>query len=279
MLVPPQIRGNLTVRSSWLLVGLFLFAFGIVLLYESRLGLSPWDVLNQGVAKHTPLSFGTANIAIALALLLVARRLRTRIGPGTIANAILIGVFIDLLLRVDAIDSLSETSVIARGALLVTGIAVIGLGSALYIGAAFGAGPRDSVMLGLSQLTGVRIGAIRALIEVSVTVVGFALGGTVGIGTLAFALGIGPTVEVAFWALSRSPIALGGDPQPPVGGSPAAKHRAGAAGETGERGWAEITRRRDGSVAVDRLRTAPPQRPSLTGRKRDVRRFTYPRVD
>jgi uncharacterized protein len=217
MLRPPRIRGNVVVRGGWLLVGLFLFAFGIVLLYESRLGLSPWDVLNQGVAKHSPLSFGTANIAIAIVLLLVARRLRTRIGPGTIANAVLIGAFIDLLLHVDAIDALSDLSVIARGGLLAAGIGVIGLGSALYIGAAFGAGPRDSVMLGLSRFTGVRIGVVRGLIEVTVTVAGFTLGGTVGVGTFAFAVGIGPVVEAAFWALSRSPIAVDAVPRTAVG--------------------------------------------------------------
>jgi uncharacterized membrane protein YczE len=207
MLVPPHIRGGLAIRSCWLTIGLFLFAFGIVLLYESELGLSPWDVLNQGVAKHSPLSFGTANIAIALALLVVARKLKMRIGPGTIANAILIGLFVDLLLRFDAIEALSETSVLARTGLLIGGIAVIGVGSALYIGASLGAGPRDSVMLGLTQLTGIRIGVVRTALEAAVTAAGFALGGRVGLGTLAFAVGIGPTVEASFFLLARSPMA------------------------------------------------------------------------
>jgi uncharacterized protein len=168
-------------------------------------------VLNQGVARHSPLSFGTANITVALALLVVARRLEIRIGPGTVANAILIGLFIDLLLRVKAIDSLSELAPGPRAGFLIGGIGVIGLGSALYMGAALGAGPRDSVMLGLSQLSGIRIGAVRAALEAAVTVAGFALGGTVGLGTLAFAVGIGPAVEASFFVLSRSPLAQPAD--------------------------------------------------------------------
>jgi uncharacterized protein len=203
---PPRVRGGVGFRSICLVSGLFLFAVGIVLLFEARLGLSPWDVLNQGVAKHSPLSFGTANIAIALVLLVVARRLRARIGPGTLANAILIGLFVDLLLRIAALDRLSQASLSIRALFLVVGIVAIGLGSALYIGAAFGAGPRDSVMLGLSQISGVRIGIVRTALETSVTVGGFLLGGTVGVGTLAFAISIGPALELSFYLLVRSPL-------------------------------------------------------------------------
>jgi uncharacterized protein len=241
VIVPPQIRGNLPVRSCWLLSGLFLFAFGIVLIYQSRLGLSPWDVLNQGLSRHSPLSFGSANIAIALALLVVARRLKVRIGPGTIANAILIGLFIDLLLRLESINSLSRLSIVARSCLLAGGIAVIGIGSALYIGANLGAGPRDSVMLGLSQLIGVRIGAIRGVLEAAVTAGGFALGGTVGVGTLAFAVGIGPAVEASYILLARSPLAK----QQPRGHAPLCSARGGGAYSGGGpwvRRWTQRTR-------------------------------------
>jgi uncharacterized protein len=207
VIAPPVLRGGLAVRASFLVAGLFLFALGIVLLLESGLGLSPWDVLNQGIAEHTPLSFGTANIVVALVVLVVAWRLGARIGSGTIANAILIGLFVDLLLPIDAIEDLSEAPLGARVALLVSGILVIGLGSAFYIGAALGAGPRDSLMLVLAARRHTRVGIVRTVLEASVTAVGFALGGTVGIGTLAFALGIGPAVELAFWLLGRSPLA------------------------------------------------------------------------
>lgn len=207
MLAPPLVRGNTAARGVSLLAGLFLFALGIVLLLESELGLSPWDVLNQGVSEHTPLSFGTANIAIALVVLVVARVFGARVGVGTVANAILIGLLVDGLLGLDAIDRLSEQPLGVRIALMAAGIAIIGAGSGFYIGAGLGAGPRDSLMLVLAWRTGVRIGVVRAVLEAAVTVVGFALGGTVGIGTLAFVVGIGPSVELAFWTLERSPLA------------------------------------------------------------------------
>jgi len=201
------------VRFVALVLGLGLFAFGIVLLFESELGLPPWDVLNQGISERTALSFGTANIAVALLVLVVSWRLGARVGVGTVANAILIGIFVDLFLAVPTIERLSDQELPARGVAMVGGIVVIGVGSAFYIGAGMGAGPRDSLMLVLARRSGIRIGAVRVGLEVSVTVAGLALGGTVGLGTLAFAFGIGPAVELAFWALGRSPLAeAGADP-------------------------------------------------------------------
>ena len=191
-----------------LIAGLFAFALGIVMLLESRLGLSPWDVLNQGVSNHVPhLSFGLANTAIAVVVLAAAWRLGAAIGPGTVANAILIGVFVDVLVRADAFAGVSEAAWPARAALLVAGIIVIGLASALYIGAALGAGPRDSLMLVLSHRSRFRVGMVRTVLESCATALGFALGGKVGIGTLAFAFGIGPAIEASFWLLGRSPLA------------------------------------------------------------------------
>jgi len=208
MHVPPLVRGPVLVRSISLVFGLFLFALGIVLLLESGLGLSPWDVLAQGISDHTSLSFGTANIAIAVVVLVVAWALGARIGPGTVANAVLIGLMVDGLIAIDAIDGLSDSPLAARIVLMGAGILIIGIGSGFYIGAGMGAGPRDSLMLVTARRTGVRIGITRATIEVAATAAGFALGGTVGIGTLAFAFGIGPAVELSFWLLERSPIAV-----------------------------------------------------------------------
>lgn len=193
-------------RFAWLVLGLFLFALGIVLLLESELGLSPWDVLNQGIAEQTPLTFGAANVLIGLIVLVVAWRLGAKIGVGTFANAILIGVFVDLLLAVDAIEELADSALPARIGLLAAGIVAIAIGSAFYIGAAMGAGPRDSLMLVLTKRTGWRVGVIRTLLEGSVTLVGFVLGGTVGIGTLVFAFGIGPAIEASFGLLAGSPL-------------------------------------------------------------------------
>lgn len=208
MWAPPTVRGGPAVRWLSLLVGLFLFAVGIVLLLESRLGLSPWDVLNQGIARHTPLSFGIANTTAALVVLVVAWRLGARIGAGTVANAVLIGVFVDLLVRSQAFVGVHGASLVTRALALVGGILIIGVASALYIGGAFGAGPRDSLMLVLSQRTCQRVGVVRTVLESTVTIAGFALGGTVGVGTFAFALGVGPAIEASFWLLGRSPLAV-----------------------------------------------------------------------
>ena len=118
---------------------------------------------------------------------------------------------VDGLLAIDAIDALSETPLAVRIMLMVAGVLTIGIGSGFYIGAGMGAGPRDSLMLVAARRASVRIGVARAAIEVAVTAIGFALGGTVGIGTLVFAFGIGPAVELSFWLLERSPLA---DPAP-----------------------------------------------------------------
>lgn len=212
-------RGNLAVRSAWLIFGLFLFALGIVMLLGAELGLSPWDVLNQGLERNTPLSFGTANIAVALLVIVIAVGLGAPFGPGTIANAVLIGVFVDLLVAADVAEAIADSGLVLRWAALIGGIWSVAIGSAFYIGAAMGAGPRDSLMLVTAERAGVRVGASRAAIESTVTVIGFALGGTVGIGTLAFAFGIGPAVEISFALVGRSVLAhkpvAGVDPLPP----------------------------------------------------------------
>ena len=129
---------------------------------------------------------------------------------GTVANALLIGLMVDALLALDRLQDLDGGPLALRIALLVVGIAVIGVGSGLYIGAGLGAGPRDSLMLVLARRSGVRIGIVRGALEAAATVLGFALGGTVGIGTLAFVLGIGPAVQLAFAGLLRLGVARPG---------------------------------------------------------------------
>ncbi len=207
---PPSVRGPLSVRSASLLFGLFLCSLGIVLLLESRLGLPPWDVLHQGIERTTPLSFGVANMAVGVSVLVLAWALGSRPGVGTVANAILIGVFVDLLLRADAIRSLAELPLAGRAALLAAAILSFGAGTAFYIGAGLGAGPRDSLMLVAARRLGVRVGVARAGIELAALAAGAVLGGKVGIGTVAFALLIGPSVELAFLALGCSPLAVEG---------------------------------------------------------------------
>lgn len=199
----PRLRGGLVVRSLALFAGLVSIALAIVLLLESRLGLPPWDVFHLGVAAHTPLTIGWVSIAVGLVVLLVAWAVGARPGFGTVANAIVIGLTIEILLAWDAVARLSEAQVTVRGGMLAAGVVLFGLGSAFYIGAGLGAGPRDSLMLALSVRTGRRIGLVRASMEVAVLFVGFLLGGTVGIGTVAVALLLGPAVEGSFWALTR----------------------------------------------------------------------------
>jgi uncharacterized membrane protein YczE len=215
---PPRVRGGLTARSVSLLVGLFLFALAIVFQLESKLGLSPWDTLHQGIAKHTPLSFGVANICVGAVVLAAAWALGAKVGAGTVANAVLIGAFIQALTAIPAIDHLSNDSLGVRIALLAVSMPIVGLGSALYIGAWFGAGPRDSLMVVLAALTGFRLGIVRTAIELAALAGGFALGGTIGVGTVVFALTIGPAVEAGFWLLERSRL---GEPVPGVTPLPA----------------------------------------------------------
>jgi uncharacterized protein len=184
-----------------------------VLTLESKLGLWPWDVLHQGIARHTPLSFGLANICVGLVVLVLAWALGGTPGVGTIANAALIGLFIQGLTAIGAVHSLSHQPLTVRVPLLAAGIALAGPGSAFYIGADLGAGPRDTLMLVGSQRTGLRVGIVRATIELTALAAGIAMGGTFGAGTIAFALLVGPVVESGFWTLERVGLAV---PEPGV---------------------------------------------------------------
>ena len=207
MRAPPVLHGGLGARYAGLVLGLFLCAAGIVALLETELGLSPWDVLHQGLAEHTPLSYGTANILVGVVVLALSWRLGARVGIGTVANAVLIGLFIEVLVRVPAVRALSEEGLATRSVVMAVGILLVAVGSAFYLAAAFGAGPRDSLMLILAVRTGWRIGVVRTLLESSVVVIGAVLGGTIGIGTIAFAVLIGPTLEASFWLLGRTALA------------------------------------------------------------------------
>lgn len=203
----PALRGGLPTRVGGLAFGLFVFAAGIVALLEARLGLSPWDVLHQGLARHSPLTFGEANIAVGLVVLAAAWLLGARLGLGTVLNATLIGAFIQLFTSIDGVADLAHSGLPERIVLLGAGLCLVGVGSAFYIGAAMGAGPRDSLMLALAARTGLRIGVVRVALELSALAAGLVLGGTAGVGTVAFALLIGPLVEVGFFLLAHSPLA------------------------------------------------------------------------
>jgi len=187
-----QLRaGRLVRRFSQLLVGLVLYGLTLAMIIRSTLGNSPWDVLHQGLAKHLPMSIGSAVIAMSVVVLLAWIPLKEMPGVGTILNSVLVGLSADVFLGL--IDAPASTG--ARSALLVGGVLLNGVATALYIGSQFGPGPRDGLMTGLHRRTGASIQAVRIGLEVSVVIVGWLLGGVVGIGTVAYAVSIGPLVQ------------------------------------------------------------------------------------
>jgi uncharacterized membrane protein YczE len=177
-----------TRRLVQLFIGLALYGVSLAFLLRAGLGLAPWDVLHQGLADRLGTSIGLMVIAVSFVVLLLWIPLRERPGFGTISNAVLVGVFVDLSLLV--LDAASSWP--ARVTLMLAGIALNGLATALYIGASLGSGPRDGLMTGLVRRTGHSVRLVRTVIEVTVLAVGWLLGGTVGIGTLLYALAIGP---------------------------------------------------------------------------------------
>ena len=189
---------RLTRRVVQLVIGLVAFGFGIALMLQSRLGVPPWDVLHQGLAERFGLTVGIWSIIISAVVLLLWLPLREPYGLGTLLNALIIGVAIDGFALV-----IPEPEAMAwRIALLVVGIVMIGLASGMYIGAYLGPGPRDGLMTGIAKL-GPSVRLTRTSIEVVVLALGWMLGGTFGVGTVAFALFIGPIVQFSFriWPL------------------------------------------------------------------------------
>ncbi len=186
-----SVRGlNLRRRLIQLLVGLVLFGLGIAMMLQSGLGLPPWDVLHQGLTEEFGLTVGIWSIIISFVVLLLWLPLRERYGIGTLLNAIIIGVVIDLgVLVIPEPDALW-----ADIALLTGGIVLIGLASGMYIGANLGPGPRDGLMTAIAR-RGLSIRVTRWGLEIVVLVTGVLLGGTFGVGTIAFALLIGPIVQ------------------------------------------------------------------------------------
>ena len=186
VVIVPTLR-DLRRRLPQLLVGIPVLGVGIALTLEARLGVSPYDVLHQGIARMTGLSVGTVVILVGLVILLFWIPLRQRPGIGTVLNTLTVGLVIDLVLRVVPEPDLLA----ARVPLLVIGILVTGLGMGLYIGAGLGPGPRDGLMTGIAA-RGFPLWAVRTALELAALAAGWALGGNVGIGTVLFAFSIGP---------------------------------------------------------------------------------------
>jgi uncharacterized membrane protein YczE len=181
---------------------LALFGAGISLVVGADLGLGPWDVFHQGLSKRTGLPIGTVIILVGSAALLLWIPLRQQLGLGTLLNTVEIGLVVNVTLpRLRTVDAIA-----ARVAFLAGGLILVAVGSGLYIGSRLGPGPRDGLMVGLHQRCGLSIRAARTLIEISALTVGWMLGGSVGVGTVLFAVAIGPLVQVFLPRLSLPPL-------------------------------------------------------------------------
>ena len=198
---------ELRVRLPRLLAGILILGFGVTLIIQARLGVSPYDVLHQGLAELTGLSFGVVVVLLGVLILLLWIPLGQRFGVGTLINTVTVGFVVNAGLElIDAPDDL-----VLRWAMLLVGIVITALGMGLYIGAGLGPGPRDGLMTGISA-KGAPLWLVRTLLELLALAIGWALGGDVGIGTVLFAFGIGP---IGHWFLARFHLGVGGvDPDP-----------------------------------------------------------------
>jgi uncharacterized membrane protein YczE len=201
---------NLLKRLAILVVGLFFFAVSVVLSLQCNLGASSWTVFHDGFSKHTPLTIGEASELTGLLMLVISWFVGIKPGIGTVLNMILVGVFTDMLLGSGLIDKAGPYPL--RIAMLIGAIAVIGLASGMYISSGLGAGPRDSFMLALTEITGLPVHINRWMIEFVVIVAGIFLGGSFGIGTIIMVLLTGPAVGLGFRLFGLPTRSKGGRP-------------------------------------------------------------------
>jgi uncharacterized membrane protein YczE len=200
----PSLRGRrLGRRLVQLYVGLALYGVSMALLVRSALGVMPWDVLHQGLSRHIGWSLGRVSIVVGALVLLAWIPLRQRPGVGTISNVVVIGVAVDATLALLPAPS----ALAARVGLVVAGVLLNAVATAAYIGVHLGPGPRDGLMTGLVRRTGGSVRIVRTSIEVAVVATGWLLGGTLGLGTVVYALAIGPLVQLL---LPRLSLADGG---------------------------------------------------------------------
>ena len=183
----------------FLCFGLTLFGLGEGLLIVSFTGASPWSVLAQGISLNVDLSIGTITLFISIGVLLFWLPLNQKPGIGTILNALIIAVMIDICIKFVP----TPENYIPQLILAVIGVLITGFGGSIYLVANLGAGPRDGLMVGLQKKTNMPIAAVRAFLEITVVTIGWYLGGTVGVGTLLFAFGIGPTVALGLYLIGK----------------------------------------------------------------------------
>jgi uncharacterized protein len=187
---------NFYKRFINLLIGLFLYALGIVITMKANLGFAPWEVFHWGIGKNIGMTIGSVSILTGLVICVLVILMGEKLGLGTILNMILIGVFIDLLLSINLIPQISE--LVSGVAVMIAGLFTISFGSYFYINSGFGAGPRDSLMVAIKRKTKLPVGLCRGILEVSVVLIGWILGGPVGIGTVLAAFGISFCIQIVF---------------------------------------------------------------------------------
>lgn len=195
---------SIAARLPGLLAGLGLFGASIAVMAQAGLGLGPWEAFHQGISRQTGLALGTVSILVGVPVLALWWPIGVRPGIGTLLNLLLVGTATNLVLPLLP----APAGWIARLAMMLAGVTGIGIASGLYLAADLGAGPRDGLMTGLHHRFGWPIFAVRTGLEVSVLIVGWLLGGTVGLGTLVFAFGIGPIVQWALGIFDRSGAVL-----------------------------------------------------------------------
>ncbi|HKP41944.1 hypothetical protein [Mycobacterium sp.] len=193
-------------QGSALLVGLCGYGSSMAVMVRAGLGLDPWDVFHQGLTVHTPMSIGVASAVVGVAVLLAWIPLRNRPGIGTVANVIVIAVTVDAGLSVLS----TPTSLGVRIAMMVGAVVLNAVSTVLYVGAGLGPGPRDGLMTGLVVRTGLSVRLVRTSIEATVLAVGWLLGGTVGVGTVLYAFGIGPLVQLFLRITPKRVLAVSG---------------------------------------------------------------------
>jgi uncharacterized membrane protein YczE len=179
-----------------MLIGLFLYALGIIITLKANVGYAPWDVFHAGLAGTIGLSFGITTIIVGIIIVIIVTLLGEKLGFGTISSMLLTGIFIDIILMINVIPITNNR--ITGFVMLIVGLFIISIGSYFYIKSGFGAGPRDNLMVVLARKTKIPVGICRCIIELLVTLIGWKLGGMVWIGTVISVIAIGFCIQMVF---------------------------------------------------------------------------------
>ncbi len=197
---------NYIIRFLRLNIGLFLYGLGIIITMKANIGYAPWEVLHSGISQTFGISIGLVNTGVGTLIVLIVFLMGEKIGIGTIFNMFMIGLFMDLILFLDFIPTIQNWwfGLI----MLIIGLFVIAFGTYFYISSAFGAGPRDSLMVAVTRKTGWPVGLCRGILEVSVVIIGYFLGGMVGVGTIISAFTIGACIQITFRLTAFDPTQI-----------------------------------------------------------------------